>query len=160
MPLRTKTMYPLPYDDTIGCSILVLELSRILEATPGLLSWGSMLSLPKSEIIRIVIHVTDIAISSGLNNTNIHYISDAPQIIDSIKDSICFIYDEHPTIPPRPLDDPEYVAMMSQFEEEVIDAGLHLRSIMWSSITYCRLLKICGRSESAYIEIDYVTEFL
>lgn len=153
-------MYPPAYDDTTTSNIAVFELQRILETTPGLLSWGPMLGLPSSEIVRAVIHVADIAISSGLTKDNILYISDAPQIIDSIKDSICYIYDDNHVDQPRPLDDPEYIAIMSQFEEEVIDAGLHLRSIMWPTVTYCRFLKLSGRSFSVFIEIDYVTEYL
>lgn len=153
-------MYPPPYADTTGCNIIVLEISRMLEQTPGLLSWGPMLFLPKSEILRLVVHAADIAISANLDVTNIHYISDAPQIIDSIKDSICYIYDDFPTIPPRPLDDREYIAMMSQFEEEVIDAGLHLRSAMPPSVTYCRLLKACGRSGTVFLEVTYAPRFL
>lgn len=130
---------------------VIFDLNELLRVTPRLLAWGSIMSLPRTAIMEVVCHVTDV-IPHGFSESDVDY----PQIIDSIKDSIYYVFDDHPTAVPRPFyTDQPFQEAVCNYEADVITAGMYLRSRLSANVTYCRFASFL-QEDSFLLEIDYV----
>lgn len=128
----------------------VLNIDAFDYDTPRLLAWGSIMALPDSEILKTVCHIADVLPPEPLEQYPDYY-----SIIDCIKDSIGYVYENNPTPVPRPIFvEDDFTAQALNFEEDVITAARYLKKILGPHVTFCQFVAII--SPNAFLmEIDY-----
>lgn len=129
---------------------VVFDLNEILQVTPRLLAWGSILSLPKADIMKVACHVADI-LPLEFNEQSVDYYP----IIDSVKDSIYYIFDDNPTDIPRPfMVDDTFQQNVYEYEADVITAGRYIKARLGAKVTFCKFVAFAPNN-AFIVEIDY-----
>jgi|TARA_B100002019_G_scaffold291939_1_gene313541 hypothetical protein len=144
-------MYQLDYENSTPCRVaVIIDLVEFLRDAPGFFAWSDILSLPRSEIMKVVCHIADV-IPIGFQPNSVDYYP----IMDSFRQSIYYIFDDNPTVIPRPIFvDEEYQNKVSRFEDEVIDLAFQLRNRLPASVVFIRFVAFIP-GNAFMIEVEY-----